>query len=159
MRSQWQGKNHHQNATSLLKFWHNFKRFRSFYAQNLESIGQRAAKLPAIKLWEWFEFARVWIRADWFKWGRGSVADFFLRPLTLTASIFADLWPTDPILIVWKVLNPFERYTTSSRAQLLSVCFINNVYKQRFFRPVKFFAKSNNRTSQIFCAKQQMKIS
>ena len=33
------------------------KRFRSFVAENLKSVGQRAAKLPAIKLWEWFELA------------------------------------------------------------------------------------------------------
>ena len=42
-----------------------FKRFRSFVAENLESVGQRAAKLPAIKLWEWFEGAGVRTRADW----------------------------------------------------------------------------------------------
>ena len=29
-------------------------RFRSFTAKNLGSVGQRAAKLLAIKLWEWF---------------------------------------------------------------------------------------------------------
>ena len=44
-------------------------------------------------------------------WGRGRMADFYLRPPTLTASNFAALWPTDPILIAMKVLNPFERYT------------------------------------------------
>ena len=42
-----------------------FKRFRSFVAENLESVGQRAAKLPAIKLWEWFEGAGVRTRAHW----------------------------------------------------------------------------------------------
>ena len=31
-----------------------FKRFRSFVAENLESLDQSAAKLLAIKLWEWF---------------------------------------------------------------------------------------------------------
>ena len=67
------------------------KRFRSFDAENLGSVGQRAAKLPAIKLWEWFHFARVRTWADWFERGRGRQADFFLRPLTLTASNFAAL--------------------------------------------------------------------
>ena len=40
-----------------------------------------------------------------------------------------------------------------------SVCFINNVYKQRFFGLVKIFENLNNRTSQKFHAKQQMEIS
>ena len=67
------------------------KGFRSFNAKNLGSVGQRAAKLPAIKLWEWFYPARTKIRADWFECGRGCVADFFLRPPTLTASNFEAL--------------------------------------------------------------------
>ena len=43
--------------------------------------------------------------------------------------------------------------------QLHSVCFINNVYKQRFFGLFKVFETLNNRTSQKFHAKQQMEIS
>ena len=46
-------------------FWTVEKGFRSFNAENLGSIGQRAAKLPAIKLQEWFDFARNRTRADW----------------------------------------------------------------------------------------------
>ena len=45
-------------AKSILKTqlasWNSyivFKGFRSFYAENLGSVGQRTAKLPAIKLW------------------------------------------------------------------------------------------------------------
>ena len=41
------------------------KKFRSCVAKNLESVGQRAAKLPAIKLWEWFEGAGIRTRAHW----------------------------------------------------------------------------------------------
>ena len=33
--------------------------------------------------------SRTW--ADWFEWGRGQAADFFLRPLTLRASNFEAL--------------------------------------------------------------------
>ena len=38
------------------------KGFRSFFSKNLGSVGQRAAKLLAIKLWEWFdpERSRIW---------------------------------------------------------------------------------------------------
>ena len=48
-------------------------------AKSLLSVGQRAAKLTAIKLWEWFypERTRIWV--DWFKWGQGQAADFFLN--------------------------------------------------------------------------------
>ena len=86
------------------------KRFRSFNAENLRSADQRAAKLPAIKLWEWFDFARVRTRADWFKWGRGRMADFFMRPPTLKAGNFEALWLIDPIFTALKVLNPLKRY-------------------------------------------------
>ena len=41
------------------------KGFRSFNAENLGSLGQRTAKLLAIKLWKWFDFARNRTRADW----------------------------------------------------------------------------------------------
>ena len=81
------------------------KRFRSFNAENLGYVGQRDAKLPSIKLWEWFNPRRSRIWADWFKWGRGRPADFFFRPPTLTASNFAALWPT-----ALKDLNFLKRY-------------------------------------------------
>ena len=42
------------------------KRIRSFNAENLESVGQRAAKLPAIKLWEWFDPGTTRTQAEWF---------------------------------------------------------------------------------------------
>ena len=42
------------------------KRFRSFIAENLSSIGWWGAKLPAIKLWEWFDPGPTQIRADQF---------------------------------------------------------------------------------------------
>ena len=52
-----------------------FKRFRSFVAKNLESVGQRAAKLPAIKLWEWFEPVQASNPGTLADWGRGRLAD------------------------------------------------------------------------------------
>ena len=38
------------------------KGFRSFDSENLGSVGQRAAKLLAIRLWEWFDpgRSRIW---------------------------------------------------------------------------------------------------
>ena len=65
--------------------------FRSFNDRNMGSVGQRAAKLLAIKLLEWFDPGTTQIRADWFDQGQGRVADFFMRPPTLKASNFAAL--------------------------------------------------------------------
>ena len=81
---------------------------RSFNAEDLGSVGQRAAKLPAIKLSEWFEGARVRTQDDWFEWGQGWPADFFLRPPTLTACNFKALWPTDLKFSALKDLNTFS---------------------------------------------------
>ena len=53
------------------------KKIRFLSTENLGSVDQSAAKLPAIKLWEWFDFARVRTQADWFEKGRGRQADFF----------------------------------------------------------------------------------
>ena len=96
----------------LLASW-NFdkvwKGLRSFYAENLGSVGQRAAKLLTIKLWEWFDPGQSQIWADWFDQSRGRVADFFMRPPTLTASNFAALWPKDLKFSAFKDLNPFSK--------------------------------------------------
>ena len=55
-----------------------FKRLQSFNDKNLGSVGQRAAKLPAIKLWEWFEGAGVRTRAHWLT-GAGAGWQTFLE--------------------------------------------------------------------------------
>ena len=52
------------------------------------SVSQRAAKLLSVKLWETFDPGRSQTLADWFESGRGQMADFLLRPPTLTASNF-----------------------------------------------------------------------
>ena len=96
-------------------FYSFLKEFRSFNAENLGSVGQRAAKWPAIKLWEWFDPGTTRIRADWFERGRGWSADFFLWPPTLTAGNFEALWPTDLKFSVLKDLNPFLEYSINSR--------------------------------------------
>ena len=86
------------------------KGFRWFNAENLVSVNQRASKLLSVKLWERFDPGRSRTRADWFESGQGQMADFFLRPPTLTASNFDALWPTDPIFTVLKDLNPLKMY-------------------------------------------------
>ena len=91
------------------------KGFRSSNAEYLGSVGQRAAKWPAIKLWEWFDPGTTRIRANWFERGRGRSADFFLWPPTLTAGNFEALWPTDLKFSVLKDLNPFLKYSINSR--------------------------------------------
>ena len=85
-----------------------FKKFRCFNAENLGSVGQWAAKLPAIKLSEWLDRDRESNPSRLADWGRGRLADFFLRPPTLTASNFAALWPTDPKFSAFKHLNLFK---------------------------------------------------
>ena len=67
------------------------------------SVGQRAAKLLAVNVGGLKKksanrprphskrSARVRTQADRFKWGWGQLADFFLRPQTLTASNFVTL--------------------------------------------------------------------
>ena len=42
----------------------------------MESVGQRAAKLLSVKLWERFDPGRSRTRADWFESDRGMMADF-----------------------------------------------------------------------------------
>ena len=53
-----------------------FRRLRSFNDKNLGSVGQRAAKLPAIKLWEWLGRDRESNPGRLADWGRGRLADF-----------------------------------------------------------------------------------
>ena len=62
--------------------------------------------------------------ADWFEWGRGRLADFFLRPPTLTASNFEALWPTDFRLTAIKDLNLLKKRTKNQEAgSILKVSF------------------------------------
>ena len=101
-----------------------FKRFRSFVAENLESVGQRAANLPAIKLWKWLERDRESNPGRLADWGRGRLADFFLRPPTLTAINFAALWPADSKFSALKDLNLLKKHTKNQEASsILRVVF------------------------------------
>ena len=57
----------------LLASWNFYivlKGFRSFNVEDLSNVSQRAAKLSAIKLWEWFNPRRSRMQVDWFEWGK-----------------------------------------------------------------------------------------
>jgi len=90
-----------------------FERFRSFVATNIKSVGQRASKLLAVKVWGWFDPRRSRIWAEWFEWGWGRFADFFLRPPTLTAIIY-DL--QTPSFLQKKDLILFPKYSKIQEA-------------------------------------------
>ena len=77
------------------------KGIRSFNTENLGSVGQSAAKLPGSNPGQLVR--------------EGPAGRLFLRPLTLTASNFAALSPTDPKFSVLKDLNPFLKHSTNSR--------------------------------------------
>ena len=96
-----------------------YNRLRSFNARNLQSVGQRASKLPALKLLEWFNPGRSQIQANWFKWGLGQVADFFLRSPALTSSNFKALWSTDLILTILKEITLVKNYTKNQEASCI----------------------------------------
>ena len=89
------------------------KRLRSFITENFGFVGQRAAKLLAIKLWEWLDRDRNRTRADCFEWGSGRLGDFSLRPPALTAGNFEALWPKDTKFLALKDLNLLKRYSKS----------------------------------------------
>ena len=98
----------------LLASWvfiYYFKSFRSLNAENLRSVGQRALKLLAVKLWKWFDFARDRTRAKCnctqFG-GMAEAADFSMRIPILTASNFAALWSRDLKFSAFKDLNFFS---------------------------------------------------
>ena len=56
------------------------------------------------------------MRADRFELGRGWMADFFLRPPTLTDNNFKALKSTDPIFTVFKDLNLFKNHIENQEA-------------------------------------------
>ena len=111
----------------LLASWflvYFLKNFTSYKAKNLGSVGWRAVKLPAIKLENDSTASRTRTEADWFVWGRGRLADFFLRPPTLTAGNFAALWPTDPKFWALKDLILLKKYIKNQEtSSILKVDF------------------------------------
>ena len=86
-------------------FYSFLKGFRSFNAKNLESVGQRAAKWLAIKLWEWFDFAQNRTRADW-PTGAGAGWQTFACDLQLWQLLtLKPCYLQKPTLPLWKDLT------------------------------------------------------
>ena len=56
------------------------------------------------------------MQAEWFNWGWGRAADFFLRPPNLKAGNFKALLCTDPMFTALKVLNPLKKYNKNQEA-------------------------------------------
>jgi len=54
IRSLWQGKTQPKMLPDFWNFNKLWKTFRSFNRRNIGSVGERAAKLRAIKIWVWF---------------------------------------------------------------------------------------------------------
>ena len=79
-----------------------FKRFRCLNAENLGSVGQRASKLLAVKLWKWLTATGNRTRAK------------SNHSQSLMASNFAALWPTDP---KFSALKDLILFSTVSKVQ------------------------------------------
>ena len=97
----------------LLAYWAFYtilKGFRSFNAENVGSVGQRTANLPAIKVWEWFDPGPPRTRANWFECGRGRMADFFMKPPTLPTGNFEAIWPKALKFLAIKDLHLLKKY-------------------------------------------------
>ena len=103
----------------LQAFWTFYtilKGLTSFNDKNVGSVGQRAAKLPAIKFWEWFDPGPPRTPADWFECGRGRMADFSVRPPTFTAGNFEAIWTKDLKFSAIKDLNCLKKYAKYQEA-------------------------------------------
>ena len=62
--------------------------FRSFNDRNMGSVGQRAAKLLAIKLWEWFDPGTTRTRAEWYECSRGRMHTDWFQEFFSNNSLF-----------------------------------------------------------------------
>ena len=93
-----------------------FKRFRSFNAKNLRSVGQRAAKLLAVKVGGLKKKSASWPQPHL---NQSASVRFRARSnnsQSLVAGNFAALWLTDPKFSAFKVLNLFKKYTKNQEA-------------------------------------------
>ena len=101
-----------------------FKRFRSFVAQNLESVGQRAAKLLAVKVGGLKKKSafQPWPHSN--RSARVHDHQGSNHSPSLMAGKFAALWPTDPKFLALKDLNLLKKHTKNQEASsILRVVF------------------------------------
>ena len=102
---------------------------RSFNAENLGSVDQRAAKIPSVKLWEWFDPGTTQTRAPSKHFQRLTAGNFeALWSKDLKFSAFIDLFLFS---IVWKVKKPgsilrlsfaLSKWPHFHRVYLVTVC-------------------------------------
>ena len=107
---------HFERAKSTFKmlpaswfFVYLFKKFRSFIAENLESVGQRASKLLAVKVGGLKKKSAMWPRPLSNYLARVRVVPGSNHSQSLMARHFAALWLTDPKFSAIKDLNPFKK--------------------------------------------------
>ena len=84
------------------------KGFRSFNTENLGSVGQRASKLPAVKVGGHKKKSADWPRPLSNQSARIRVVPGSNHSQSLMAGHFAALLPTDPKFLALKDLNPFK---------------------------------------------------
>ena len=85
-----------------------FKRFRSFIANNLGSVDQRAAKLLAVKVGGLKKKSAGQPRPHSNQSARVRFRSRSNHSQSLMASNFATLWPTDSKFLALKNLNPLK---------------------------------------------------
>ena len=110
MRSLWEGKTYAKNTTSPLNLCYVLKKGLDLsILKNLGSVGQRASKLPAVKVGGHKKKSADWPRpllnqSAWIRVVPGSN-----HSQSLMAGHFAALWPTDLKFSALKDLNPFKK--------------------------------------------------
>ena len=90
-------------------FYLVFKSFRSFNTKNLESFGQRASKLPTVKVGGHKKKSADRPRSLLNQSARIRVVLGSNHSQSLMAGHFAALWPTDPKFSALKDLNFFKK--------------------------------------------------
>ena len=100
------------------------KGFRSFNTENLGSVGQRASKLPAVKVGGHKKKSADRPRPLSNQSARIRVVPGSNHSQSLMAGNFAALWPTDPKFSALKDLNPFKTVSKVQEASsILRVVF------------------------------------
>ena len=101
-------------APWFLAYFH--KGFRSFSAKNLGSVGQRAAKLLAVKVGGLKKKSAGRPRPHTNQSAQVRLWARFYHSLSLTAGNFTALWPTDFKFSAIKDLNLLKKYTKNQEA-------------------------------------------
>ena len=110
MRSLWEGKTHPWIAASVLIFSVLLKRFRSLNAENLGSVGQRAAKLLSVKVGDLKKKSAIRPRPHSNRSAHVQEHPGSNHSQRLMAGNFEALWPADPKFSAFKDLNSCQKF-------------------------------------------------